>query len=39
MDNYYIKDKTFEKILVWVSSKKRGTQGIYSKNPRELRVF
>ena len=39
MDQYYIKEEAFEKILMWLSSKKRGSNGIYCKNRRALRIF
>jgi transposase len=39
MDQYYIKQEAFEKILIWLNSKKRGKQGIYCKNSEELRIF
>jgi transposase len=39
MNQYYIKEEAFEKILVCLSSKKRGEHGIYCKNSQELRTF
>lgn len=39
MDQYYIKEEAFEKILIWLKSQKRGLQGVYCKNPGELRTF
>ena len=39
MNQYYIKEEAFEKILVWLNSKKRGEQGIYCKNRQQLRTF
>jgi transposase len=39
MDKYYIKEESFEKILLCLRSKKRGKQGIYCKNREKTRTF
>jgi len=39
MDKYYIKEEDFEKILMWLRTKKRGKLGVYCKNREALRIF
>jgi transposase len=39
MDKYYIREEAFEKIFLYLTSRKRGKNGTYCKNRAKTRIF